>query len=82
MQDKEPKEVRELRVLVDELDDPQGDRPYEEYPGVWICRRCAAEISHRSALCCHCKRADTYRRRQQQDFGAGEEDEEEESDDE
>jgi len=53
----------ELRVLADELDDPHGDQPYEESPGVWICRRCAAEVHHRDALCRHCKRANTYARR-------------------
>jgi hypothetical protein len=52
-----------IRVLVDELDDPYGDQPYEESPGVWICRRCSADIYHQDSLCRHCKRADTVRRR-------------------
>jgi ribosomal protein L40E len=54
--------TRTIRTLVDELDDPYGDQPYEESPGIWICRRCAAEIYHRDSLCRHCKRADTLRR--------------------
>jgi hypothetical protein len=48
-----------IRVFVDELDDLQGDQPYEESPGVWICRCCSAEIYRRGSLCRHCKRADT-----------------------
>lgn len=57
--------TRILRTLADELDDPYGDQPYEESPGVFICRRCAAEILHRDSLCRHCKFADTIRCRQQ-----------------
>jgi len=72
--------VRRLIILDDDADDPQGDQPYEESPGVWICRRCAAEISHCDSLCRHCKRADTYQRRQQQDHW--DEGKEEEQDDE
>jgi ribosomal protein L40E len=52
-----------IRVLVDELDDPYGDQPYEESPGVWICRRCSADIYHQDSLCRHCKRADTMARK-------------------
>ena len=74
--------MRRLIILDDDADDPQGDQPYEESPGVWICRRCAAEISHCDSLCRHCKRADTYQRRQQRGSWAGEEDEEEEQDNE
>lgn len=44
-----------IRVLVDELDDPWGDQPYQESPGVWICRRCADEIKHRAAFCRRCR---------------------------
>jgi hypothetical protein len=44
-----------MRVLVDELDDPHGILPYQESPGVWICRRCAADIRHEDALCIRCK---------------------------
>jgi predicted amidophosphoribosyltransferase len=53
-------------VLEDELDDPHGTKPYQESPGVWICRRCAAEIRHKDALCRHCKRARTIARRHHQ----------------
>ena len=56
-----------IPVLIDELDDPQGDQPYEESPNVWICRRCSAEIHYRDSLCHRCKRADTLRQRQQQE---------------
>ncbi len=56
-----------IRVFVDELDDLQGDQPYEESPGVFICRRCSAEIYRRDSLCRHCKRADTLQQRQQQE---------------
>lgn len=52
-----------IRVFVDELDDPHGDQPYEEFHGVWICRRCSAEIYHRDSLCRHCKRADMLARK-------------------
>ncbi len=52
-----------IRVFVDELDDPNGDQPYEESSGVFICRRCSAEIYHRDSLCRHCKRADTLARK-------------------
>jgi len=72
--------TRELRILMDELDDSDGDQPYEESHGVWICRRCAAEIYHRDSFCRYCKRADTHMRRRQR--GHWEEKEEEESDDE
>ena len=52
-----------IPVLIDELDDPQGDQPYEESPNVWICRRCSAEIHHRDSLCRHCKCVDTAARK-------------------
>jgi ribosomal protein L40E len=52
-----------IRVLVDELDDPYGDQPYEESSGVWICRRCSANIYHKDSLCRHCKCADTLARK-------------------
>lgn len=54
------------RLFIDELDDPRGDQPYEESPGIFICRRCAAEIYHYDSLCRHCKRIDTFQRRRQQ----------------
>jgi ribosomal protein L40E len=52
-----------IRVFVDELDDANGDQPYEESPNVWICRRCSAEIYHRDSLCRFCKCADTAARK-------------------
>jgi ribosomal protein L40E len=57
---------RILRTLADELDDPYGTKPYQESPGVWICRRCAAEIDHRAPLCNRCERTAMIRRRQEQ----------------
>lgn len=55
-------------VLEDDLDDPNGDKPYEESPGVWICRRCAAEIRSSQTLCRHCKRARTFARRRDRSY--------------